>query len=100
MSETMEPIEAPSYTRMTADVYDAIYAKKNYEAEATALKGIIFGASTRRQVLKNPANGVPPSTARFARRRAHRKTRGRIMRRAKTALLSPLLGNDGEGKNP
>lgn len=30
-----------SYTKMTADVYDAIYAKKNYETEAVALKGLI-----------------------------------------------------------
>jgi len=41
MSETMKPIDAQSYTRMTADVYDTIYVKKNYEAEATALKSII-----------------------------------------------------------
>jgi SAM-dependent methyltransferase len=30
-----------SYTKMTADVYDAIYANKNYEAEARALKGLV-----------------------------------------------------------
>lgn len=34
-------MEAKSYTLMTADVYDAIYAKKNYEAEAQALKGLV-----------------------------------------------------------
>lgn len=34
-------IEAESYTRMTADVYDAIYSKKNYQAEANVLKGLI-----------------------------------------------------------
>lgn len=34
-------IEAGVYTKMTADVYDAIYSKKNYEAEAAALKGFI-----------------------------------------------------------
>lgn len=41
MSETMNPKETPSYTRMTADVYDAIYSKKDYEAEAVALRGIV-----------------------------------------------------------
>jgi len=39
--ETPQTMEAKSYTLMTADVYDAIYAKKNYEAEAQALKGLV-----------------------------------------------------------
>lgn len=39
--ETPQNMEAQSYTLMTADVYDAIYSKKNYEAEAGALKGLI-----------------------------------------------------------
>ncbi len=30
-----------SYSMMSADVYDAIYARKNYEAEAQALKDVI-----------------------------------------------------------
>ena len=33
--------EAGVYTKMTADVYDAIYSKKNYEAEAAALNSFI-----------------------------------------------------------
>jgi len=34
-------MESGVYTKMTADVYDAIYSKKNYEAEAVALKGFV-----------------------------------------------------------
>ena len=34
-------METGVYTRMTADVYDAIYSKKNYELEAAALKGFV-----------------------------------------------------------
>jgi ubiquinone/menaquinone biosynthesis C-methylase UbiE len=43
MAENMHPDieEAPSYTLMTADVYDAIYAAKDYKAEAAALKQLI-----------------------------------------------------------
>lgn len=42
MIEDLSPeINTESYTMMTADVYDAIYSKKNYEAEAQALKGLI-----------------------------------------------------------
>lgn len=33
--------DTESYTRMTADVYDALYAKKDYEAEAARLKDFI-----------------------------------------------------------
>jgi ubiquinone/menaquinone biosynthesis C-methylase UbiE len=36
-----ENLETGVYTRMTADVYDAIYSKKSYESEAERLKGII-----------------------------------------------------------
>jgi SAM-dependent methyltransferase len=39
--ETPLTMEAKSYTLMAADVYDAIYSKKNYEAEATVLKGLV-----------------------------------------------------------
>lgn len=41
MSENNKTDEAKSYTRMTADVYDAIYAKKDYESEAGKLKDLI-----------------------------------------------------------
>lgn len=34
---------APSYTKMTADVYDTIYSKKDYKSEAAKLKQIIAG---------------------------------------------------------
>lgn len=36
-----QDMETKSYTLMTADVYDAIYSQKNYEAEAQALKGFV-----------------------------------------------------------
>lgn len=36
-----DPTDTPSYTRMTADVYDALYSKKSYKAEAAKLKQII-----------------------------------------------------------
>jgi len=41
MSETMKPIEAQSYTKMTAEIYDALYAGKDYEDEAKILTGLI-----------------------------------------------------------
>lgn len=42
MTEQVNPeTNDPSYTKMTADVYDALYAKKNYEAEAAKLKSFI-----------------------------------------------------------
>jgi len=42
MNEQTKPeMKDESYTKMTADVYDALYANKNYEAEAAKLKGFI-----------------------------------------------------------
>ncbi len=41
IEQAQHDMEAESYTLMTADVYDAIYSKKDYEAEAEALKGLI-----------------------------------------------------------
>ncbi|MCB9817595.1 class I SAM-dependent methyltransferase [Candidatus Nomurabacteria bacterium] len=41
MAQKQPTEEAESYTKMTADVYDAIYSRKNYKAEAEALKDLI-----------------------------------------------------------
>ncbi len=41
MSETANPTETPTYSRMTAEVYDLIYSGKDYEAEAAKLAEII-----------------------------------------------------------
>lgn len=43
--ETPQTMEAKSYTLMTAAVYDAIYSKKNYEAKARTLKGLVDKAT-------------------------------------------------------
>lgn len=48
----IEETKDPSYTKMTADVYDALYAKKNYEAEAAKLKGFI------NQFKQSPGNDL------------------------------------------
>ncbi|MEO5627769.1 MAG: class I SAM-dependent methyltransferase [Candidatus Saccharimonadales bacterium] len=39
--QAKEAMNDKSYTKMTADVYDALYAKKNYESEATKIKGLV-----------------------------------------------------------
>lgn len=42
MTEQITPEASDqSYTKMTADVYDALYSGKNYEAEAAKLKGFV-----------------------------------------------------------
>lgn len=42
MSEKgFKDMDTESYTKMTADVYDAIYSRKDYEYEAETLKGFI-----------------------------------------------------------
>lgn len=43
MSEKIKLQETPSYTRMTGEVYDLIYAEKDYAGEATKLKELIAG---------------------------------------------------------
>ncbi len=37
----IQPVEITSYTRMTGDIYDLIYANKQYESETAKLAGII-----------------------------------------------------------
>ena len=41
MAETSKPQEAPSYTRMTGEVYDVIYSNKDYEGESVKLEQLI-----------------------------------------------------------
>jgi SAM-dependent methyltransferase len=41
MSETVDPAEIPNYTRMTGEIYDLIYSKKDYAGEAAKLRTII-----------------------------------------------------------
>jgi SAM-dependent methyltransferase len=41
MSELVEAPEAPSYTRMTGEIYDVIYSNKDYGEEASKVKDII-----------------------------------------------------------
>lgn len=41
MSEIEKPIESKDYTRMTGEVYDLIYSKKDYETEADKISDII-----------------------------------------------------------
>jgi SAM-dependent methyltransferase len=41
MTEQNNSQESGVYSRMTADVYDAIYSKKNYESEAAVLKSLV-----------------------------------------------------------
>lgn len=41
MSEVEKPIEIKDYTRMTGEIYDLIYSKKDYETEANQIAEII-----------------------------------------------------------
>lgn len=41
MSEAVKPKEIPSYTRMTGEIYDLIYADKDYAGQATKLSELI-----------------------------------------------------------
>lgn len=43
MSEEIKLQETPSFTRMTGEVYDLIYAEKDYAGEAAKLKELIAG---------------------------------------------------------
>ena len=53
MNDASQPEQQPAYTDMTADVYDAIYARKDYAQEAAVIKKIIarFKLSAGHQLL-------------------------------------------------